>query len=142
MEPRVTVVTLGVADLARARAFYLDGLGWRAAAGSNEHITFIDAGGIVLALFGRAALAEDAHVDAAGHGFRGVTLAHNVRSREAVDATLADTVRTDATLLKPAQEVFWDGYSGYFADPDGHAWEVAHNPFWELDEAGRVHLGA
>lgn len=140
MDPRISLITLGVADIARSRRFYVDGLGWPASSASNADVVFIPAGGVVLALFGRKALAEDAHVAAAGSGFSGVTLAHNVRTREDVDRALAQAVAAGATLLKPAQEVFWGGYSGYFADPDGHAWEVAHNPHFPLDAEGRVLL--
>jgi catechol 2,3-dioxygenase-like lactoylglutathione lyase family enzyme len=140
MDQRLTVVTLGVRDLARARKFYIDGLGWKPAKGSNEHVTFFDMGGLVLSLFGREALAEDAHVPSAGSGFGGITLAHNVADRAAVDRTLAAVEKAGAKILKPAQEAFWGGYSGYFADPDGHAWEVAHNPFWPLDAAGKPQL--
>jgi len=140
MEPRITVVTLGVADLERARNFYVNGLGWKASSSSNEHITFIDAGGVVLGLYPRSLLAEDAMVDPKGSGFRGVTLAQNVSSKSDVDRALQTAVRAGALLLKPAQEVFWGGYSGYFADPEGHIWEVAYNPHWKLDEIGRVLL--
>lgn len=139
MPPLLTVVTLGVADVARSRAFY-ERLGFAASAASQDTVAFIDAGGIVLALYGSAALAEDAGVDHERTGFRGVTLAHNVASRAAVDAALADAVAAGATLVKPAQSVFWGGYSGYFADPDGHLWEVAYNPHWPLDAVGRVVL--
>jgi len=140
MEPRISVVTLGVSDLERARDFYLKGLGWQASSSSNEHITFIDAGGLVLALYSRTALAEDARVSPAGSGFGGITLAHNVHAKAAVDATLAEAVGAGAVLLKPAEDTFWGGYSGYFADPDGHPWEVAYNPHWKLDYTGRVVL--
>lgn len=140
MEPRITLVTLGVDDLGRARAFYCDGLGWRASGAGNEHVVFIQAGRVVLALWSRAALAQDAHVSAEGGGFRGVALAHNVGSREAVDATMEEARRAGAKILKDPCEVFWGGYSGYFADPDGHVWEVAHNPFWPLDADGSVNL--
>ncbi len=134
MEQRISMIGLGVRDLAAARAFYLDGLGWRPAEGSNENITFIDAGGVTLSLYPRDLLAEDAQVDPAGEGFRGVSLAHNTRSREEVDAVLATAVAAGASLVKPAEDVFWGGYSGYFADPDGHLWEVAWNPFWSFDD--------
>ena len=139
MQPRLSLVTLGVADVARARAFY-EALGYSASSDSNPSVTFFDAGGVVLALFGRAALAEDAHVSNTAAGFSGVTLAHNVRSDAEVDKVLADAVHAGATLLKPGQKVFWGGYSGYFSDPDGHLWEVAHNPFWPLGEDGHVLL--
>ncbi len=134
MEQRISMIGLGVRDLAAARAFYLDGLGWRPAEGSNENITFIDAGGVTLSLYPRDLLAEDAQVDSAGEGFRGVSLAHNTRSREEVDAVLATAVAAGARLVKPAEDVFWGGYSGYFADPDGHLWEVAWNPFLSFDD--------
>ncbi len=139
MQPRLTLVTLGVADVARARAFYV-ALGFKASSDSNPSVTFFDAGGVVLALFGRAALAEDAHVADTTAGFSGVAMAHNVRSDAEVDKVLGEAVAAGATLLKPGQKAFWGGYSGYFSDPDGHLWEVAHNPFWPLDDAGRVVL--
>ncbi|WP_119155208.1 VOC family protein [Caldimonas tepidiphila] len=133
MKPKLSLVTLGVRDLPRALAFYRDGLGWQPAEGSNEHIAFFGVGErALLALFGREALAEDAGVPAHGEGFRGFTLAHNVASPAAVDETLAGAVRAGATLVKPGQPTSWGGYSGYFADPDGVLWEVAHNPFMDL----------
>lgn len=141
MDARITLITLGVADLGRARRFYTEGLGFAASSASVGDVVFMDAGGVVLALYPRALLAEDACLpDAGGGGFGGITLAHNVRSPEEVDAALAVAERAGARILKPGQKVFWGGYSGYFADPDGHPWEVAHNPFWELDAAGRVRL--
>lgn len=140
MKPQITVITLGVTDLERSRDFYVKGLGWKASSSSNEHITFIDAGGVVLALYPRNLLAEDAKVSSEGSGFSGVALAQNVATKAGVDAALKAAVNAGATLLKPAQEVFWGGYSGYFADPDGYAWEVAFNPHWSLDEDGRVKL--
>ena len=140
MEQRVTMVTLGVTDMAAARAFYCDGLGWRQSAASNEQVSFIEAGGVVLGLYGWTPLAEDAGVSSDGSGFRGVALAHNVASEADVDRVLAEAVGAGATLVKPAEKVFWGGYSGYFADPDGHLWEVAHNPFSPLDADGRMTL--
>ena len=138
---RVTVVTLGVRDLVRARTFYVDGMGLVVAKGSNDNITFLDGAGVVLALYGRDALAEDAHVPpTVTEGFSGVTLAWNVGSRAEVDQGIARAAAAGAKICKPAQEAFWGGYSGYFADPDGHAWEIAHNPFWKLDAAGAVSL--
>jgi len=136
MEQRLSLVTLGVGDVAAARTFYAR-LGWREAAASIPRIAFFDLGGFALALFGRDDLAADVGVGAAGEGFRGVTLAHNVASPTAVDATLADAVAAGGRLVKPAGATAWGGYSGYFADPDGHLWEVAHNPFAALDDAGR-----
>lgn len=139
MEPRLSFVTLGVADIARARAFY-EKLGFKASSASNENVTFLDAGGVVLALFGRGALADDAHVENSRPGFSGVALAHNVRSESEVTRVIEEAVAAGAILLKPGQKVFWGGFSGYFTDPDGHLWEVAYNPFFPLDEQGRVTL--
>jgi catechol 2,3-dioxygenase-like lactoylglutathione lyase family enzyme len=141
MEPRLTLVTLGVADVARSRAFY-EALGFAAARQSEESVTFFDAGGVVLALFGRAALAEDAGVADSKPGFSGVALAHNARSEADVDAVLSEAAKAGGKIIKPAGKVFWGGYSGYFSDPDGHLWEVAHNPFFPLDAHGRVQLGS
>ena len=139
MEQRLSLVTLGVADLERARRFYEDGLGWRR---GNDHpeVAFYQIGGAVLALFGRDALAADARVAAAGSNFGGVALAYNTRTREEVDAVLAEAEAAGATILKPAEDAFWGGYSGYFADPDGHLWEIAWNPDWTLTEDGSVRL--
>jgi uncharacterized protein len=139
MQPRLSLVTLGVADVGRARQFY-ERLGFKASSASNENVTFFDAGGVVLGLFGRDALAADAEVASEGTGFAGVTLAHNARSEPEVDAVLAEAVAAGGRLVKAAHRVFWGGWSGYFADPDGHLWEVAHNPFFPLDAAGRVRL--
>ena len=139
MEPRLTLVTLGVADVARSKAFY-EKLGFRPCGFENEHVAFYDAGGVVLGLFGREPLAEDAGVSASGRGFRAVSLAHNTRSEAEVDAILAHAVASGAKLIKPGQKVFWGGYSGYFADPDGHLWEVAYNPIFPLDAAGHLTL--
>lgn len=127
MDPRLTLVTLGVADLARASRFY-EALGWARSAYASEGVAFFQLGGLVLSLYPRAALAEDAGVPAEGSGFRGFALAHNTASRAETDAVLAEAVRAGATLVKPAQDAFWGGYSGYFADPDGALWEVAWNP--------------
>jgi catechol 2,3-dioxygenase-like lactoylglutathione lyase family enzyme len=139
MRPRLTLVTLGVADVARARRFY-EALGFQASAASRDTVAFFDAGGVVLALFGRAALADDAHVADSQPGFSGIALAHNCETEPEVDAVLTEAVAAGARLLKPAQKVFWGGYSGYFADPDGHLWEVACNPFAPLNAAGHMVL--
>ena len=139
MQPRISLITLGVADVARARAFY-ERLGWQAAVSSQDSIAFFQLNGLALALYGRDDLAEDAHSGPATTGFSGVTIAHNLGSEAEVDAALAEAVAAGAQLLKPAQKVFWGGYSGYFADPDGHAWEVAFNPFFPLDAAGNLVL--
>jgi uncharacterized protein len=129
--PRLTVVILGIQDLARACAFY-EALGFHASSTSNESIVFTDAGGVVLALFRRKLLADDANIPSEGSGFGGVTLARNVGSKAEVDVALDAAKKVGATILKPAQEAFWGGYSGYFADPDGHLWEGAYNPHWKL----------
>ncbi len=139
MEPRLSFVTLGVADVARSRAFY-ERLGFSASKASNEAVTFFNAGGVVLALFGRKALAEDAGVANAPAAFSGVALAHNVRSEADVDAVLAEATAAGGRIVKPAQRAAWGGWTGYFADPDGHLWEVAHNPFFPLDAHGIVQL--
>ncbi len=141
MRQNISFITLGVADLARSRAFYAE-LGWRESSGSQAEVAFFDAGGVVFALFGRAALAEDAGMPAAGSGFPGFALAHNVASEEAVDRLLAEAAALGATIVQPAGKVFWGGYRGYFADPDGFLWEVCWNPFFPLDEQGRVSLPA
>jgi len=132
VEPRITLITLGVSDLERSVAFYRDGLGLPQREGP-EGIAFFLTESTWLSLYPRELLAEDATVSAEGSGFAGFTLAHNVRSPEEVDATLAEAVEAGATLKKPGQKVFWGGYSGYFADPDGFLWEVAWNPHFELD---------
>jgi len=139
MEQRLSMVTLGVADLDRARRFYEDGLGWKRA-NDQEGIVFFQLPGAVLGLWSRADLAKEAGLEDSGAGFSGMALAYNARSREEVDAVLAEAEAAGARLLKPAAEMFWGGYSGYFADPDGHPWEVAFNPFWTLDDEGRVSL--
>jgi len=133
MKPKISLITLGVGDFARALAFYRDGLGFEPHdhKPGQDHVMFkLD--GTWLCLYPRALLAEDATVPAEGSGFTGFTLAHNVVSREAVDTVFAHAVASGARPVKPPREVFWGGYSGYFADPDGFLWEVAHNPFTDL----------
>jgi catechol 2,3-dioxygenase-like lactoylglutathione lyase family enzyme len=130
MEPRISLITLGVEDLERSVRFYRDGLGLPLKPGF-EGVAFFETKGTWLGLFPRAALAEDAGVAAEGDGFRRFSLAHNVRSKEEVDRTLAAAAAAGARIVKPAQDTAWGGYSGYFADPDGFLWEVAWNPhFW------------
>jgi uncharacterized protein len=139
MEQRLSLVTLGVADLDRSRRFY-EALGWRRS-GDQADVVFFQAAGMVLALWSRAALAADARVPAEGSGFAGIALAYNARTREEVDAVLAEAKAAGAEITKPAEKVFWGGYAGYFADPDGHLWEVAWNPYWTIAEDGSVRLG-
>lgn len=139
MQPRLTLVTLGVSDLARSRVFY-EAWGWKASSASQPSVVFFQANGLALALFGRAALAEDAHVKDRPTGFAAVTLAYNAHSKEEADEVYARALAAGAHSLKPLQDVFWGGYSGYFSDPDGHLWEVAWNPFFPLDEQGHLFL--
>lgn len=139
LPPHLSLVTLGVTDLARARSFY-EALGFAAAGFENDSVVFFQLSGTALALFGRDALAADANVSAAGSGFRAVTIAINVGSPADVEAALAHAVASGATLVKPAECAAWGGYSGYFADPDGHLWEVAHNPHWPNDANGHMKL--
>ncbi len=141
MAPRISIVTLGVTDMVRARAFY-ERLGFKASGASNDNVTFFQLQGMALGLYGRAALAEDAHVDNTPAGFSGVTLAYNCHSEADVDRTVAHMISCGAVLKKQPQKVFWGGYSGYVADPDGHLWEIAYNPFFSLDAAGRLTLPA
>lgn len=122
------MITLGVDDLDRAIAFYRDGLGFPQLE-SPPTVAFFTLNGTWLGLYPRVELAKDANIDAAGSGFNSFALAHNVHTEADVDEVLGHAVAAGATLVKPAQKVFWGGYSGYFADPDGHLWEVAHNPF-------------
>ena len=140
IDPRISLITLGVDDVERATAFY-ERLGWKKSAASQDGITFIQLKGTVLGLFGREKLAEDAGVENTRPGFSGVTLAHNVASERGVDAVYKFALSCGATPVKQPEKVFWGGYSGYFADPDGHLWEVAYNPFFPLDKEGHVVLG-
>jgi catechol 2,3-dioxygenase-like lactoylglutathione lyase family enzyme len=139
MEPRVSLITLGVADLARSRAFY-EKLGFKASSVGGGEVVFFQAGALALCLFSRESLACDAKVSADGSGFRGIALAHNVRTKEAVDATIAEAERIGATVVKPAEDAPWGGRSGYFADPDGHLWEVAWNEHFPLAPDGALSL--
>jgi hypothetical protein len=139
MEQRLSLVTLGVADLDRSRRFY-EALGWRRH-GAHAEVVFFQAGGMVLGLWSRQALAADAHLSPEGSGFAGIALAYNTRTREEVDRVLDEAKAAGATIPKPAEDAFWGGYTGYFADPDGHLWEVAWNPDWTIGEDGSVKLG-
>jgi catechol 2,3-dioxygenase-like lactoylglutathione lyase family enzyme len=140
VDQRVSNLTLGVRDLERARAFY-EALGWQTDAEPGADIVFFQAGGMIVALWGRSQLAEDSGVSDSG-GWGGVTLAHNVRSPAEVDAVMAEAEAAGASIPRPAGETFWGGYSGVFVDPDGHPWEVAHNPFWTIEPDGSVHRGS
>ena len=138
MEQRVSLVTLGVTDLGRARAFY-EALGWETGAQPDDDVVFFQAGGMIVALWDRGSLAEDSMVSDNG-GWGGVTLAHNVRSNDEVDAVLSEAKKAGATIARAGAETFWGGYSGVFIDPDGHPWEVAHNPGWTIHEDGSTSL--
>ena len=138
MEQRLSLVTLGVRDLARARRFY-EALGWRTGAAPDDDVVFFQAGGMIVALWSRASLAEDSCVEDSG-GWGGITLAHNVRSPEEVDAVLAEAERAGAEIPRRGAPTFWGGYSGIFVDPEGHPWEVAHNPHWTIDADGATRL--
>jgi catechol 2,3-dioxygenase-like lactoylglutathione lyase family enzyme len=138
VEQRLSCVTLGVRDLQRARTFY-EALGWETGAAPADDVVFFQAGGMIVALWGRAELAEDSVVTDNG-GWGGITFAYNTRSREEVDAVLAEAEAAGATIGRPGAETFWGGYSGIFIDPDGHPWEVAHNPSWTIADDGSVRL--
>lgn len=139
--PRITLITLGVANLARAQTFY-EALGFVASPASQDDVAFYQSGGIGLALYPRDKLAEDAAVADTSPGFSGVTLALNLRSETAVDQFFAHALACGAKQTKAPQKAFWGGYSGYFADPDRHLWEVAHNPFFPLKDDGSLVLPA
>ncbi|MCB0950275.1 MAG: VOC family protein [Mycobacterium sp.] len=136
MEQRVSLITLGVDDLDKARSFYEQGLGW-VPSEAPDGVVFYQLPGIAFALFGRAELAEDARHPVDGR-FGGITIAINQRTEAEVDAVLDQAAAAGATILKPAERVFWGGYSGYFADPDGHVWEVAMNPQWSINDDGTL----
>ena len=136
MEQRISLITLGVADVTRARTFY-ERLGWRGQ--EVDETVFFQAGGLALVLWGRGKVAGDAGLEDSGtDGFGGMTLAHNVRSRAEVDEVLEQAARAGAEMIRPARETFYGGYAGFFADPDGHVWEIAHNPGFPLDPDGAI----
>jgi uncharacterized protein len=139
MRQRVSLITLGVADLGRARAFY-EALGWETGAGDEDDVVFFQAGEMVLALWDRERLAEDSGARDGG-GWGGVTLALNFGSPAEVDAAIAEARAAGATIGREPAETFWGGYSGVFADPEGHPWEIAHNPRWTVTEDGGTRLG-
>ena len=139
MEQRLSLITLGVSNLTRSREFY-ERLGWRRSMAKEESVVFFQAGGMALALYPREELAKDATVAPEGQGFSGVTLAYNTRNRQEVDSVLKEAQAAGATLVKPAEEAFWGGYSGYFADPDGFLWEVAWNPQFAIAKDGSIQI--
>ncbi|MEJ8756709.1 VOC family protein [Pontibacter sp. H259] len=138
MEQRITLITLGVKNLQRSRDFYINIFGWKPLETSNESILFFQLNGIQLALFPQESLADDAGVPADGKGFRGFSLAHNVRSEKEVDELVAVLEAKGVKVLKQPEKVFWGGYSSYIADPDDNLWEIAYNPFLPLDASGNT----
>jgi uncharacterized protein len=140
VEQRLSLVTLGVSDLGRARAFY-EALGWKTGAAPDDDVVFFQAGGMIVALWGRGQLAEDSGVEDGG-GWGGVTVALNVRSPAEVDAAIEEARTAGARIAREPAETFWGGYSGVFVDADGHPWEVAYNPHWTLAADGSISLGA
>jgi catechol 2,3-dioxygenase-like lactoylglutathione lyase family enzyme len=139
MQQRLSLLTIGVRDIERARRFYEEGLGWRRDFGGDD-VAMYQSGGMVFALYEWPKLAEDAGVSEEGSGFRGVTLAHNVASKEEVRAVLEEARAAGARIVIEPRDTFWGGYDAYFADPDGHLWEVAWNPYWTLNDDGSVSL--
>ena len=139
MDQRISIITLGVDNLNISREFY-ECLGWRRSMANTEGIVFFQTGGMALALFPRGELAKDANIPPEGHGFSGMTLAYNTRSREEVDSLFAQAQAAGARILKPGQEASWGGYSGYFSDPDGFLWEVAWNPYFSMAPDGSLRL--
>jgi predicted lactoylglutathione lyase len=142
MSPHITLITLGVADIGAATAFY-EQLGFVLSEGASEaSVSFFKAGAVVLALWSREAQREDANAHGLWTGNGGIVVAQNVASEGEVDTMMAKAEAAGAVILKPGAKTFWGGYNGYFADPDGHVWEVAHNPFWPLGENGCIELPA
>jgi predicted lactoylglutathione lyase len=139
MEQRLSLITLGVSNLNRSAEFY-ERLGWRRSMANTEGIVFFQAGSMALALYPRQELAKDATIASEGQGFSGITLAYNTRNRNEVDSVLKEAKGAGATIVKPAQEAFWGGYSGYFSDPDGFLWEVAWNPGFPIAEDGSIRI--
>jgi predicted lactoylglutathione lyase len=137
MEQRLSLITLGVADVRASRAFY-ERMGWKASSAGGDDVAFFQLGGVVLSVYGREHLARDAGLPPEGSGFGGIALAHNVRSKGEVDALLTEAEKAGGRVISKAEDKFWGGYSGYFADPDGHPWEVAWNPGFTLTEDGRL----
>jgi catechol 2,3-dioxygenase-like lactoylglutathione lyase family enzyme len=140
MNQHLHLVTLGVRDYEASKRFYTEILGWKPSSSSNEEVTFLQAGGVVLSIFQREKLAEDALVDPEGNGFAGFTLAYNAQSEAEVDEIITSLKAKGVKILKEPQKVFWGGYNSYFADPDGNCWEVAYNPFFPFDENGNLKL--
>lgn len=140
MKQHLHLITLGVRDLKKSVDFYTRILGWKPSSAGNEGVAFLQAGGVVLSLYPRENLAEDAVIAPEGSGFSGFTLAYNAQSESEVDEIIADLKSKGVKIVKEPQKVFWGGYSSYFADPDDYRWEVAYNPFFPFDENGNLKL--
>lgn len=140
MRQKLNIITLGVRDFENSLHFYETGLGWKKSKASQGDIAFFPLGGMVLSIYPRHALAEDITIKDEGNGFSGITLAYNAKSESEVDAVLKKAKAAGAKILKPAQKVFWGGYSGYFSDPNGFIFEVAHNPFFGFDDQDNLIL--
>ena len=138
MQQRLSIITLGVKDVKSATDFYENKFGWSKLPSSNEHITFMQLNGILFALFETAELAKDATIESNGSGFKGFTLAYNTRNEQEVDDIIAELAKKGVQIVKQPSKVFWGGYSSYVADLDGHLWEIAYNPYLEIDEMGNV----
>jgi catechol 2,3-dioxygenase-like lactoylglutathione lyase family enzyme len=141
MNQHLHLITLGVRDFEKSKRFYEKTLGWRLSSSSSEDVAFFQAGGVVLAIYPREKLAEDAVTPSEGSGFSGITLAYNARSEAEVDEIIRSLKSKGVKIVKEPQKVFWGGYSSYFADPDDYRWEVAYNPFFPFDEKGNLKLG-
>lgn len=140
MKARLNIITLGVKDLNKSKQFYKDALGWAPTKDSDDNIVFFNHGGIILGLYPLDKLAEDAMLSAERNGFSGVTLAINLDKKEAVQELYDAVIKNGGKSLVEPRDTFWGGYDAYFADPDGHAWEIAWAPFWEFDEQGSLKL--
>jgi len=140
MRQKLNLITLGVTDFKKSVDFYEKGLRWKRSAAGTDDLALFPLGGITLALYPRHELAADANVEDIQTGFSGITLSYNAKSENEVNEVLAEVEKIGGTIIKQAQKVFWGGYSGYFKDPDGHLIEVAHNPFWELDDNDNLKL--
>ena len=140
MNQHLHLITLGVRDFEKSKIFYTETLGWKPSSASQDDVAFFQAGGVVLGIYPREKLAEDALVSPEGNGFSGITLAYNAQSESGVDQIIGDLKSKGVKIIKEPQKVFWGGYSAYFADPDDYRWEVAYNPFFPFDENGNLKL--
>ncbi len=140
MNQHLHLITLGVRDFEKSKKFYTETLGWKPSSASQDDVAFFQAGGVVLAIYPREKLAEDALTSPEGQGFSGIALAYNARSESEVDEIISDLKAKGAKIVKEPQKAFWGGYSSYFADPDDYHWEVAYNPFFPFDESGNLKL--